>query len=166
MSNKHMPPLSDPDLVDRIFEYLLAEFPHIAGPQFAKAKRAVREEFRGEEVYIAGRGADDRHDLVMSVLSLFNGRNASEVARRLGIGRTTVYRILKQAGGKDRPTFPGNGTGAALRSATSTAARRRQTSEPDPSWHSQPQTSQPSTPPSQAASSPSATTAEQSPTDP
>ncbi|WP_373995244.1 helix-turn-helix domain-containing protein [Massilia sp. WG5] len=27
---------------------------------------------------------------------LFNGRNASEVARKLGIGRATVYRIIKQ----------------------------------------------------------------------
>ena len=86
----------EPDLVDRIFEYLLAEFPHIAGEQFAKTKAAVREEFKGEEIYIPARGATDRQNLIREVFSLFNGRNASEVARRLRISRASVYRFLKQ----------------------------------------------------------------------
>jgi Mor family transcriptional regulator len=86
----------DPDLVDRIFEYLLTEFPHIAGEQFAKAKAAVREEFKGEEIYIPARGATDRQNLIREVFALFNGRNATEVARRLHISRASVYRFLKQ----------------------------------------------------------------------
>lgn len=86
----------EPDLVDRIFEYLLAEFPHIAGEQFAKTKAAVREEFKGEEIYIPARGATERQNLIREVLSLFNGRNATEVARRLHISRASVYRFLKQ----------------------------------------------------------------------
>lgn len=84
------------DFVDRVFAYLLAEFPQIAGPRFAQAERAVREELAGERVYVSARGVGDRQALAREVLSLFNGRNASEVARRLNIGRATVYRLLKQ----------------------------------------------------------------------
>jgi len=155
---------TDPDLVDRIFEYLLSEFPQLAGRDLAKAKRAVREEFRGEEVYIAGRGPAERSQLAAAVLSLFNGRNASEVAWRLNIGRATVYRLLKQAGAKDRPTFPGNETRPALRSATATA-RAAKPSE-SPAWPSPLPTSLPSTQPSPPANSPSPTTDGLSPTDP
>jgi DNA-binding phage protein len=112
------PPVStaifqDPDLVDRIFDYLLSEFPHIAGERFNQAKRAVRDEFRGEEVYIAARASTERQRLVQEVLSMFNGRNASEVARRLRISRASVYRFLKQSGRRSTSnslTFPGNET--------------------------------------------------------
>lgn len=93
---------SDPDFVDRVFDYLLTEFPQIAGPRFAKAQRAMREEFCGERIYVRGRSDRDRQALVAEVLALFNGRNASQVARQLRIGRTTVYRILKQAGQEQR----------------------------------------------------------------
>lgn len=87
----------EPDLVDRIFDYLLAEFPQIAGERIDSAKAAVRAEFGGEDVYIPARGATERQRLVAEVLSLFNGRNASEIARRLGISRASVYRFLKQS---------------------------------------------------------------------
>lgn len=87
----------EPDLVDRIFEYLLAEFPQLAGDaaRVEKAQAAVRAEFAGEEVYIQKRSS---RDIAGEVLRLFNGRNATEVARRLQIHRATVYRYLKQAG--------------------------------------------------------------------
>lgn len=87
----------EPDLVDRIFEYLLAEFPQLAGDaaRVEKAQAAVRAEFAGEEVYIQKRSS---RDIAAEVLRLFNGRNATEVARRLEIHRATVYRYLKQAG--------------------------------------------------------------------
>ena len=52
-------------------------------------------EFAGEEVYIPKRNSKD---VAAEVLRLFNGRNATEVARRLGIHRATVYRYLKQPG--------------------------------------------------------------------
>ncbi|MGH6625155.1 MAG: helix-turn-helix domain-containing protein [Burkholderiaceae bacterium] len=87
-----------PDLVDRIFDYLLAEFPQISD-QISQRKAAVRAEFMGEKCYIAGRATSERQQLVQQVLALFDGRNASEVARRLQISRATVYRILKQPGG-------------------------------------------------------------------
>ncbi|HRH21476.1 MAG TPA: helix-turn-helix domain-containing protein [Brevundimonas sp.] len=100
---------AEPDLVDRIFDYLLAEFPQIAGlppDKIATTKAAVRAEFKGEECYIAGRPASARQEMVSNVLALFNGRNAAEVARRLQISRRTVYRIIKQPGGvKKVPTF-------------------------------------------------------------
>lgn len=86
------------DFVDRVFEYLLAEFPQIAGPRFVHARRAVRDELAGDRVYVAARGASDKRELAREVLTLFNGRNASEVARSLSISRATVYRLLKQAG--------------------------------------------------------------------
>ena len=92
---------AEPDLVDRIFDYLLAEFPQIAGQppeKIAATKTAVRAEFRGEECYIAARPPTARQQLVTQVLALFNGRNATEVARRLQISRATVYRVLKQPG--------------------------------------------------------------------
>ena len=100
----HMQPLlpqlpEGADFVDRVFAYLLAEFPQIAGPRFAQARSAVREELAGERVYVAARGTTERQALAREVLALFDGRNATEVARRLNIGRTTVYRVLKQAHG-------------------------------------------------------------------
>lgn len=98
---------AEPDLVDRIFDYILAEFPQIAGQPAEKVvelKAAVRAEFRGEECYIAGRPATARQEMAAQVLALFNGRNASEVARRLKIGRATVYRVIKQAAGVKKPS--------------------------------------------------------------
>lgn len=90
---------ADPDFVDRVFEYLLAEFPQIAGPKFADVKRALRDELRGEQVYVPSRSAAERQQLARQALSLFNGRNATEVARRLSVSRATVYRLLKQPHG-------------------------------------------------------------------
>lgn len=94
---------AEPDLVDRIFDYIMAELPEIAA-SVQKHKDAVRAEFRGEECYIASRPATARQQTVSQVLALFDGRNATEVARRLQISRATVYRVLKQPG--QTPTQP------------------------------------------------------------
>lgn len=98
---------ADPDLVDRIFDYIFQD-PALAKALNAQAEQgsatvdklkiAVRSEFKGEECYIAGRPATQRQETVSKVLALFNGRNASEIARKLNISRRTVYRILKQPG--------------------------------------------------------------------
>lgn len=85
------------DLFDAIFDYLVTEFPEFA-PRAAKVKDELRREFSGNQVYISRRSEADRQRLVREVLKLFDGRNATEIARRLNIGRATVYRILKQAG--------------------------------------------------------------------
>jgi transcriptional regulator of acetoin/glycerol metabolism len=91
---------ADPDLVDRMFEYILELLPELAG-RADQVKAAVRDEFQGEEVYIAKRTKRDterdREEARKRVLALYNGRNATTVARQLGIGRTTVFRLLKQA---------------------------------------------------------------------
>lgn len=87
------------DLVDAIFAFIEEEFPALA-PRTAELKEEVRREFRGIEIYIPRRSQAERDKLTKEVLSLFNGRNATEVARRLKLGRATVYRIIKQAGGK------------------------------------------------------------------
>lgn len=87
------------DLVDVIFQHLGEEFPHLA-LRLGVLKEEVRHEFSGMEIYIARRSSARRKQLTKEVLTLFNGRNASEVARKLGIGRATVYRIIKQDGGR------------------------------------------------------------------
>lgn len=88
---------ASPDLIDRIFDYIVAEFPQMAD-QAPKLKDKARQEFAGEESYIAARPATQRQQQVNQVLALFNGRNATEVARRLQISRASVYRFLKQPG--------------------------------------------------------------------
>ena len=88
---------ADPDLVDRIFEYIVQQIPEIAG-RHVEIKRQIRDEFASERVYVRRRGISDVHPLAAAVAKLFNGRNASEVARELQISRATVYRLLKQPG--------------------------------------------------------------------
>lgn len=88
---------AEPDLVDRIFDYLLQLLPEIAGRQL-EVKRQIRDEFATERAYIRRRPAGEAHPLAPEVARLFNGRNATEVARQLKIGRATVYRLLKVAG--------------------------------------------------------------------
>ncbi len=80
----------DPELLEVVVQYVIAtidaERPH------------VRAEFGGERGWIRKSSPVDRAQLERDILTLFNGRNASEVARRLGIGRATVYRIIRQPG--------------------------------------------------------------------
>jgi DNA invertase Pin-like site-specific DNA recombinase len=87
----------EPDLVDRIFDYLVDLVPELSRRR-DEIKGALREEFDGERVYIRRRGAGVRNAVAAEVLRLFNGRNATEVARVLQIHRSTVYRHLKQPG--------------------------------------------------------------------
>ena len=99
---------AEPDLVDRIFDFILSD-PALsaaiakvsADTQSAmpKLKNAVRAEFVGETCYISSHSPTDRQLRVQQVLALFNGRNATEVARTLQISRASVYRCLKQPGG-------------------------------------------------------------------
>lgn len=90
----------NPDVVDAIFKCLAEEFPELA-PRLGLLQSEVRSEFQGIEIYIARRSPALRKKRTEQVLQLFNGRNAADVARALGIGRTTVYRIIKQAGVKE-----------------------------------------------------------------
>ena len=114
MTNTKPPKLAaliaaEPDLVDRIFEYIFSDpvlRNAIDKSSVTSIKAAVRAEFKGEECYIASRPATARQETVAQVLKLFDGRNASEVARRLQISRATVYRVIKQPGSPAKPHQP------------------------------------------------------------
>lgn len=126
-SRTAFPPPPDPDLVDRIFQFLADDprLPRMDAKMLAAVKADLRHEFRDQ---VRRTSPLDRQAVVHQVLCLFNGRNATEVARSLNIGRATVYRYLKQAGGRpqgalgppfrvapaDRLTFPGNETAPPL----------------------------------------------------
>lgn len=91
--------LDDPDLIDSIFEFISIEFPEMR-ERAAELKQMARREFAGIETYIPRRPKAERDRVMLEVLRLFDGRNASEVARRLNISRASVYRIIKTPGGK------------------------------------------------------------------
>lgn len=57
----------------------------------------LRREFGGQTTYVAASGKDYAA-MRAEVRARFNGRNASTLARELGVGRATVYRWLKQPG--------------------------------------------------------------------
>lgn len=81
------------DLVDKIFAFL--KLP-MGEKELNEAKAAVREEFGGSPGVFKG-NTIARKAKAHEVLSNFNGRNATEIARELGVGRATVYRWLKQS---------------------------------------------------------------------
>ena len=89
--------MKEKDLVDRIFDFLHKQLPAWAGKELEEAKTIIREEFGGEPG-VFKRSPADKERIKQMVLGKFNNRNASELARELGIGRTTVYRLLKQPG--------------------------------------------------------------------
>lgn len=89
--------MNEKDLVDRIFDHLEASLPAWSAKELEQAKAAIREEFGGQ-AGIFKRSPADKARIREQVLGQFNGRNASELARELKIGRTTVYRLLKQPG--------------------------------------------------------------------
>jgi hypothetical protein len=87
---------SQPDLVDRIFDYVLELVPAIAERK-TEIKGALRDEFGAQEGYIRRRELDPSATARL-VLALFNGRNKHEIARRLDISLSQVHRIIKQSG--------------------------------------------------------------------
>lgn len=90
----------NPDLVERMFDYLVLNLPqlqqHMA--QLDAVQRDLRVEFGGKMNWVSGKSQAEKKDKIQQVLHLFNGRNATEVARRLNISRASVYRYLKQEG--------------------------------------------------------------------
>lgn len=63
-----------------------------------EADKALRAHFKCGTYYVAANAPAERDATARRVLALFNGRNARQVARVLRIGKTTVYRIIKQSG--------------------------------------------------------------------
>jgi hypothetical protein len=92
----YIPMEAGADLVDRIVAFLAAHRPELA--TIARGVEAqLRAEFGGGDHYVRAVQVP-RDQRVDQVLSAFNGRNCSEVARELGISRVTVWRRLRQAG--------------------------------------------------------------------
>lgn len=88
------------DLLRRVIDEVRKELPQITDKTATKIERSLRREFAGEEHYIAKGDllAAERRAVIDEVRRRFNGRNATTVARELGIGRATVYRIIKVPG--------------------------------------------------------------------
>ena len=79
--------------------YVCRELPSLTPERAKDVEDAIRGEYGGERVYIAtGSAIHRRLRTARRVLQLFNGRNATEVARELSISKATVYRVLKQPG--------------------------------------------------------------------
>jgi transcriptional regulator of acetoin/glycerol metabolism len=93
-STSHARP--EPDLVTAIFD-LLCESGGIAPHAREEHEDAVRHQLLGLRGTVTNR--PNSAAMARKALALFNGRNAREVARRLGISRPHVYRLLKQPGG-------------------------------------------------------------------
>ena len=90
---------ADPDLVDRIFDHVLQLIPELAGADIQSTKAAIRTEFGGAQQYIRSESVDRREREIEHVVRrMFDGRNATHIARVLNISRATVYRCLKQPG--------------------------------------------------------------------
>lgn len=83
------------DLVTAIFDLLEEKSADIQGSR-VQLESAVREHFSGMRGTITAK--PDAVTTAKRVLSMFNGRNTSEIARKLDISRQHVYRILKQPG--------------------------------------------------------------------
>lgn len=88
-------PDAEPDFIDRVVALLAEYSPDVAAHADAIADD-LRQQFGGQRWYIHAKPQTAREQRVAAVLALFNGRNATAVARQLGIARATVYRCLKQ----------------------------------------------------------------------
>jgi DNA invertase Pin-like site-specific DNA recombinase len=91
--------IGDSDLVEMVVGFIIEMCPELHARQ-EQLKAEIRTEFSGLITYIPRRSIEQRRRTAEQVLTMFNGRNATEVARKLGVGRATVYRIIKQAGGR------------------------------------------------------------------
>lgn len=85
------------DVVDRFVAHVRELFPDAEGEIIKEFETRLREEFRGERVYIRSRAATERQERLDKFRTIFNG-NVAETARKLGVGRTTVYRLIITAG--------------------------------------------------------------------
>jgi Mor family transcriptional regulator len=69
----------------------------VAGMVGAEITLDIAHAWHGHDVYIAT-GKLKRARLRDQIKLKFNGRNARELARELGCGRATVYRVIKTDG--------------------------------------------------------------------
>jgi transcriptional regulator of acetoin/glycerol metabolism len=79
----------EPDLFDKVLSYLTGILPTLPEKKALEIEQELRALHGGDTHYI-------RKHISYNALSAFNGRNASEIARIMGVSRSTVYRKLKQ----------------------------------------------------------------------
>lgn len=86
-------------VIAKVTAEVVADSPHEIGPQIAiRVGQWMRTNMPGTAGYIGGQSAAARRARHDQVRRMFNGRNATEIARKIGISRATVYRILKTSG--------------------------------------------------------------------
>ena len=92
----------DPDIVDRMFDYLLSTMPDLRerAAELAKAEHQLRSEFRASRgLHVRAPARDDERDeMRRQVLEFPPTTSAREVARRVGVSRSTVCRYRHDAG--------------------------------------------------------------------
>lgn len=86
-------------VIAKVTAEVVADSPHEIGPQIAiRVGQWMRSNLPGTVNYISGQSAAARRARHDRVRRMFNGRNAHEIAREMGISRRTVYRVLKTPG--------------------------------------------------------------------
>ncbi len=80
------------DIISRFIKLLNDVQPTFSEELAAGIERRLREEYRGERVYIA-KHTDNLHAIVRS---RFSGDNVGQLAVELKISRRTVYRSLQR----------------------------------------------------------------------
>lgn len=115
--------ITEPDLVDMIVDYVVSREPTLAARR-DEITTDLRAEFGGQRWYVAARPETERQWRVSEIMARFNGRNATEVARKLGISRATVYRTIKQPG-LTQPQYPRPAIGVSSPKAPRAPAAKR-----------------------------------------
>ena len=87
------------DVANEIMKRLAPELAPEVSKQIALLMEyRLRAEMAGDRGYISTVSTATREKKHEQVRRMFNGRNATQIARELKIGRATVYRILKKPG--------------------------------------------------------------------
>lgn len=92
----------EPDIADSFCEYVSQQVPNVTPQDLEAIRMGIRREYGGERHYVRQLDTVERARHTKRCAEVlaqhFNGRNASELARKLGISRVTVWRLLKQPG--------------------------------------------------------------------
>lgn len=87
------------DLLKRMIELVQECQPSLTEEMALQIEQQLVAEFRGETIRITTGKRTYCREIKDQVRKKFNGRNAKEIAREFGIGRATVYRLVKREGG-------------------------------------------------------------------
>lgn len=97
----------DPDIVDRMFDYLLQQMPELAGraAELDRAEQALRDEFRARRgLHVRSpRRDDERQEIIDKVASYPSSVTHLSVALALGVSKATVRRIRSMLGAHTAP---------------------------------------------------------------